>query len=63
MNDELYANLDSQTKKKAAILIENGMEVTGLILTRKATRDKCSIDLGRVRWASIDRLDLIDASV
>jgi hypothetical protein len=58
--EELTNSLDSMTRKKAKILIDKGLEVTGVVLTNKATGDKCAVNMGRVNWASVspEKLDI-----
>ena len=58
--DHLFAEIDRITKSKASYLVDHGMVVTGLILTRKETGEKCSINLGRVNWASVQQQNIKD---
>jgi len=51
--EELTGSLDSMTRKKAKILIDKGLEVTGVILTNRSTGDKCAVNMGKVNWASV----------
>ena len=58
--EEITDTLDSITRKKAKILIDKGLEVTGVILTNKSTGDKCAVNMGKVDWAAVPPVDLGD---
>jgi hypothetical protein len=51
--EELTGMIDETTRKNAKVLIDRGLEVTGVILTNKATGDKCAVNLGKIIWASV----------